>query len=114
LELRAAIYAQTPAETLRPWGEKLLRYAEIKFPAVETLHESLRLPVFAAAMLTSFFMDYFAVTGDYRFLNVALKLLDYQNARGGCRGVGPGLMSLVVETLHCRNHMLAESALKKL
>jgi len=114
LEMRRACYARDPMDAVRPWAEKLLRYAEVKFPDVTNLPESLRATAFAANMLAAFFIDYYASTGDSRYLNATLKLLDYLEAGVGRCGTGPGLSRLAAQTLRLRSRLLAESAVRKL
>ncbi len=114
LKLRAATYAQPLAPALPVLAEKLLRYAEIRFPNTAPLHPSLRSRRYAALLLGAFFIDYAQSTDDGRYLNITLKLQDYLVRVPWLAPAGAGLSAAAAHALWCRNIVLIETQLRKL
>lgn len=111
--MRRALERQGEAALLYDTSERLLRYAETRFPNVAALHSSLQEKALAAQLLGAYFLDYHSQTGDLRFLNAAIKLLEGRGYRSALRAKCIRGRDLVW-VLWCRNAILAESALLSL
>jgi len=113
LELQKAVYRGVPRAQVEFHAQAILRFSEVTFPNTSRLHPSLRSPAFSAGILASFCLDYCGKYRDTRFLNAALKLIDYQRRRPWRLGVGPGVNRATARALRCRNRVLAAKAVRQ-
>lgn len=80
LELRLNIYQKQDDPKTGVWTEKLLRFSELNMSRLKTrlnekIKDHLRIRVFGLQWVCLFLDEHFR-TGDYRFLNTALKMQD--------------------------------------
>ena len=111
--IRAALKEGSNVETWRTVAERFLRYCEIRFPNTEPLHSSMKSRAFAASMLTAFMFDFALGSGDARYLNAGLKMLDWQGGMDSRLGSSLEFSPASARALYCRNVLFAAHMLRR-